>query len=49
MLEYDKIGVSEGIGVNKTTVSQEHIICHYWYFHEINFRFRQKYVKNVMI
>ena len=45
MLEYDKIGVSEGIGVNKTTVSQEHIICHYWYFHEINFRFQPKVCK----
>ena len=32
MLEYDKVDVSEGIGVNKTNTSKECGICHYWYF-----------------
>ena len=33
MLEYDKIDISEGIDVNKSSVkSQECDICHYWYF-----------------
>ena len=29
MLEYDRIDISEGIDVNKTSVSKEFDICHY--------------------
>ena len=29
MLEYDRIGISEGIDVNKTSASKECDICHY--------------------
>ena len=32
MLEYDKIDISKGIDINKTNVSKECYICHYWYF-----------------
>ena len=32
MLYFDKIDVSEGIDVNKTSASKECDICHYWYF-----------------
>ena len=32
MLEYDKIHISEGIDINKTSASKECDICHYWYF-----------------
>ena len=32
MLYYNRIGVSEGIDVNKTISSKECDICHYWYF-----------------
>ena len=33
MLEYDKIGINEGIDINKNKlVSKECIICNYWYF-----------------
>ena len=32
MLYYDRIDVSEGIDVNKTSASKECDICHYWYF-----------------
>ena len=32
MLYYDKINVSEGIDVNKTSASKECIVCHYWCF-----------------
>ena len=42
MLEYDRIDVSKGIDVNKTNGSREGIICHYWYFLVINFRFQSK-------
>ena len=30
MLEYDRIDISEGIDVNKTSASTECDICHYW-------------------
>ena len=42
MLEYDKIVAPEEIDVNKTNGLHYCIICHYWYFHEINFRFHTK-------
>ena len=38
MLEYDRINMSEGIDVNKTSASKEGDICHYWYFKDIGFR-----------
>ena len=37
MLEYDRIDISEGIDINKTNVSKECKICHYWYFKNIGF------------
>ena len=39
MLEYKKIDISEGIGVNKTNLLKECDICHYWYFKEIGFKY----------
>ena len=38
MLEYERIGISEGIDVNKTNLSKECDICHYWYFKNIGFK-----------
>ena len=32
MLEYDRIDISEGIDMNKTSSSKECDSCHYWYF-----------------
>ena len=32
MLYYDRIEVSEGLNVNKTSESKECDFCHYWYF-----------------
>ena len=40
MLYYDRIDVSEGIDVNKTSASKECDICHYWYFLNYSFRFQ---------
>ena len=31
MLEYDRIDISEGIDINKTSASKECYICYYWY------------------
>ena len=39
MLEYDRIDISEGINFNKTNVSKECDICHYWYFKYIGFKY----------
>ena len=39
MLEYDKIDISEGIDINKTSKSKESKICHYWYFKDISFKY----------
>ena len=40
MLYYDRIEVSEGIDVNKTSASKECDICHYWYFLNYSFKFQ---------
>ena len=36
MFYHDKIDVSEGVDVNKTSASKERNICHYWYFLSFN-------------
>ena len=40
MLEYDRIDISEGIDVNKTSLSKECDISHYWYFKDIGFKYK---------
>ena len=42
MLEYDRVDMLERIDVNKNNGSSESIICHYWCFLDINFRFQQE-------
>ena len=39
MLEYERIDISEGIDVNKTNLSKECDICHYWYFKDTGFKY----------
>ena len=39
MLEYVRIGISKGTHINKTNVSKECKICHYWYFKNIGFKY----------
>ena len=39
MLEYDRIEISEGININKTNVSKECDVCHYWYSLDKGFRY----------
>ena len=39
MLEYDRIDISEGIDVSKTSASKECDICHYWYLKDIGFEY----------
>ena len=40
MLYFNRIDVSEGRDVNKTSESKECDICHYWYFLNKNFKFQ---------
>ena len=40
MLYYDRIDVSEGIDVNKTSASKERDVCHYWYFLNFSLKFQ---------
>ena len=42
MIQTNRIDVSEGIGVNKTSASKECVICHYSYFLNYSFNFQQK-------
>ena len=55
MLEYGRIDISEGIDVNKTNLSKECDICHYWFFKDIDFKYepylcngRDDLMKNAM-
>ena len=45
MLYYDRIDLSEGNDVNKTSTLKECDICLYWYFLDKGFKF-QPYVFN---
>ena len=38
MLEYDRIDTSEGIDINKTSLSKQCDICHYSYLKNIGFK-----------
>ena len=40
MLYYDRIDLSKGVDVNKTTASKECTVCHYWYFLKYSFKFQ---------
>ena len=45
MLEYNRIDISERIDVNKTNLSKECDIFHYWYFKDSGFKY-EKYLCN---
>ena len=49
MLEYDRIDISEGIDVNKTSASKECNIFHYWYFKDIVLSMSRIFVMAVAI
>ena len=40
MLYFDRIDVSEGTDVNKTSTLKECHMCHYWYFLDNSFKFQ---------
>ena len=45
MLQYERIDISEGIDFDKSNKSTKCMICHYWYFKDIGFKY-QPYVCN---
>ena len=46
-LQYERIYISEGIDTNKTNASKECMLCHYWYFKNIDCKFESNFVINV--
>ena len=40
MLQYERIDVSEGIDLNKSDKSKECMICYYWYFKDIAYKYK---------
>ena len=40
MLQYDRIDISEGTDINKTNKSKECMLCHYWYFRDVGYKFQ---------
>ena len=44
-MQYERIDFSKGIDLNKTSESKECMICHYWYFLDIAYKYGQ-YVCN---
>ena len=45
MIQYERIDVSEGIEINKSSKSKECMICHHWYFLDISCE-NEQYVCN---
>ena len=45
MLQYDRIEVSEGIDINRTSKLKECMLCHYWCFKDVGYKF-QPYLCN---
>ena len=41
MLQYEKMDVSQGIDVNKTSASKEYEICPYWLIKNVGFKFEE--------
>ena len=46
MVYYDRIDVSEGININKTSASKECDVCHYWYSLNCCFTFQPNVCNN---
>ena len=49
MLQYERIDISEGNAFDKSNKSAECMICHYWYFKEIGFKYQPYVCNDVMI
>ena len=45
MLQYDRIDISQGTDVDRTNKSKECMLCHYWHFRDVGYKF-QPYLCN---
>ena len=45
MIQYERIDISEGIDINNSNEPKECMICHYWYFKDIGYKY-EPYVCN---
>ena len=45
MLQHERINASDGTDINKLNKSKECMICHYWYFKDISYKF-EPYASN---
>ena len=45
MVQYERIDVFKGIDLNKSEKSKKCMICHYWYFKDIGYKY-EPYVCN---
>ena len=41
MLQYEKIDFSEVIDINKISALKERMLCHYWWFKDVGFKFER--------
>ena len=41
LLQYERVAASEGIDINKTSLSKECEVCHYWFFKDVGFKFEE--------
>ena len=41
MRQYEKIDISGGININKTSALKECELCHYWFFKDVGFKFEE--------
>ena len=49
MIRYERIDVSEGIDFDRASKSLECMICHYWYFKDVGYKYQPYVVMDVMI
>ena len=40
MLQYNTIDFSDGIDINKTSKSKDCMLCDYWHFKDVGFKFQ---------
>ena len=49
MLQYNKINVSQGTDINKTSKSKECMLCRYWYFKDVGYNLNHIFVMLAML
>ena len=49
MIYFDRTNVSERTDVNKTSVSKDCDICHYWYFLNVCFKFQSNICHDLLM